>query len=164
MSKNQVRMNRDIKRKKKFLQQLAISSHVAQSAKAANIPTSTLYLWRDKDPAFREDWMKALAAGYELLEMELLHRARNGVDKPVFHGGKIVATVKDYDNGLAFRLPVAHRHMVAKTRAAETDLTGQRAELRQTLDQKINAMRRRLAGRESFRPPTSVNRLCGSAE
>lgn len=164
MSKNQVQQNRDIKRKKKFLQQLAVSSHVAQSAKAANISTSTLYLWREKDSAFREDWLKALAAGYELLEMELLHRARNGVDKPVFHGGKIVATVKDYDNGLAFRLLVAHRNMVAKTRAAAAELTDQRAELRQTLDQKINAMRRRLAGRDSFEPPASVNRFCGSAE
>lgn len=164
MSKNQVQQNRDIKRKKKFLQQLAISSHVAQSAKAANIATSTLYLWREKDPAFREDWMQALAAGYELLEMELLHRARNGTDKPVFHGGKIVATVKDYDNGLAFRLLVAHRNMVAKTRAAEAELTDQRTELRQTLDQKINAMRRRLAGRERFKPSMLADRLCGSAE
>ena len=87
MAKNVVASDRDKKRKAKFLEHLALSSHVAQSARAANIANSTLYLWREQDADFREDWMTALAAGYELLEMELLHRAREGVEKPIFQNG-----------------------------------------------------------------------------
>lgn len=150
MSKNPVQLKRDIKRKKKFLKHLAISSHVTQSARAANIPLSTLYLWRDRDAEFLDDWLIALAAGYELLEMELLHRARNGVEKPVFRNGEKVATVKEYDNGLAFRLLMAHKDMVARTRAARAENTDKTGQLRQTLDQKINQMRERLQNRDRF--------------
>ncbi len=150
MSKNPVQLKRDIKRKKKFLKHLAMSSHVTQSARAANIPISTLYLWRERDAEFLEDWLIALSAGYELLEMELLHRARNGVEKPVFRNGEKVATVKEYDNGLAFRLLMAHKDLVAKTRAARAENTDRTTQLRQTLDQKINQMRERLQNREDF--------------
>jgi ribosomal protein L16 Arg81 hydroxylase len=150
MSKNPVQLKRDNRRKKKFLKHLAMSSHVTQSAKAANIPLSTLYLWRDRDAKFLDDWLNALAAGYELLEMELLHRARNGVEKPVFRNGEKVATVKEYDNGLAFRLLMAHKDMVARTRAARAENTDRATQLRQTLDQKINQMRERLQNREGL--------------
>lgn len=149
MPKSQIRLDRDKKRKTKFLQHLAISSQVAQSAEIAKIPTSTLYRWREQDGAFRQNWILALAAGYELLEMELLHRARKGVDKAVFYGGGIVATVKEYDNGLAFRLLMAHKDMVAKTRAFQNEQVEQTAQLRQTLDQKISKMRERLERREA---------------
>lgn len=109
MPKSQTQLNRDIKRKKKSLKHLAISSQVTHSAELANIATSTLYQWRQHDIEFQQGWMIALSAGYELLEIELLHRARKGMDKSVFHGGEIIATVKEYDNGLSFRLLMAHK-------------------------------------------------------
>ncbi|MEP2987649.1 MAG: hypothetical protein ABJN65_16405 [Parasphingorhabdus sp.] len=164
MSKNQTRLNHNIERKKKFLKHLTMSSQVKQSAKAANIPISTLYRWREQDTEFQKNWLTALSAGYELLEMELLHRARNGIDKAIFHGGEIVATVKEYDNGLAFRLLMAHKDMVAKTRVAQSESTDRAGQLRQTLDQKINEMRERLQGREVFDRDRAIDKPVGNIE
>lgn len=56
--------------------------------------------------------------------------------------------MKEYDNGLAFRLLMAHKDMVARTRAAQAENTDKAGQLRQTLDQKINQMRERLQNRD----------------
>lgn len=148
MPKSEIKGVYDDRRKLKFLKQLAISSHVAASAKAAGVAVSTVYLWRQRDPDFNTLWMRSLAAGYELLEMELLDRARNGVAKPVFHDGKQVATVRYYNDGLGLKLLLAHRQMVALTRAAEDDISP--AQVRASLDRKLNDMRAKLLRREKL--------------
>ncbi len=55
-------------RKKRFLAELARTSHVSRSAARAGVSLSTIYLWRTNDAGFRRRWLRALAAGYELLE------------------------------------------------------------------------------------------------
>ena len=156
MAKSEIRGLFDDRRKLKFLKELAISSHVAHSAAAANVAVSTVYLWRERDPDFFRAWMRSLAAGYELLEMDMLERARNGVEKPVFHDGKEVATVRHYNDGVGIKLLLAHKQMVALIRAAEEDINPE--QVRADLDRKLADMRTKLLGREREEtPPVSDN-------
>tara|TARA_R100001244_G_scaffold6593_33_gene8412 strand:+ start:14668 stop:15156 length:489 start_codon:yes stop_codon:yes gene_type:complete len=160
MAKSEIRGIYDDRRKLKFLKELAISSHVANSATAAGVAVSTVYLWRERDPEFFRAWMRSLAAGYELLEMDMLERARNGVEKPVFHNGKEVATVRQYNDGIGVKLLQAHRQMVAMIRAAEEDISPE--QVRASLDRKLADMRVRLLKREALadgqaRSPASDN-------
>lgn len=160
MPKSKVRGVYDDRRKLKFLKHLAISSHVAASATAASVAVSTVYNWRDRDPEFFRHWMRALATGYELLEMELLDRARNGVEKPVFHDGEQIATVKEYNDGLGVKLLLAHKQMVALIRAIEDDVSPE--QVRIDLDRKLGDMRMKLLRRRALaegegKQPTSDN-------
>ncbi len=148
MPKSIVRGCYDNRRKLKFLKALATSSHVANSAKAAGVAVSTVYSWRERDPEFLHAWMRALAAGYELLEMDLLDRARNGVEKPVFHEGKQVATVKQYNDGIGVKLLLAHKQMVALARAIEDDINPE--QVRIDLDRKLGDMRMKLLRRRAL--------------
>ena len=156
MAKSEVRGLFDDRRKLKFLKELAISSHVANSAAVAGVAVSTVYLWRERDPDFFRAWMRSLAAGYELLEMDMLERARNGVEKPVFHDGKEVTTVRHYNDGVGIKLLLAHKQMVALIRAAEEDINPE--QVRADLDRKLADMRTKLLGREREEtPPVSDN-------
>lgn len=160
MSKSAVRGYYDDKRKLKFLKYLTNSSHVAASAKAAGVSVSTVYLWRSRDPDFYKYWMQALAVGYELLEMELLDRARNGTEKHIFHAGKKVATVKEFNDGLGVKLLLAHKQMVALTRTLEDNISPE--QVRASLDRKLGDMRAKLLRRRALadgqgKPSTSAN-------
>lgn len=150
----------DDRRKLKFLKNLSISSHVTASAKAAGVSLSTVYLWRNRDPEFHSRWADALAAGYELLEIELLDRARNGSERHIFHAGERVATVRDFNDGLGVKLLLAHKHMVALTRAVEDEFSPE--QVRASLDRKLGDMRAKLLRRRALadgqaKPPTSDN-------
>ncbi|WP_417621145.1 hypothetical protein [Parasphingorhabdus sp.] len=138
----------DDRRKLRFLKCLATSSHVSASAEAAHISLSTLYHWRTRDPEFRRRWMQALAAGYEMLEMELLDRARNGVKKHIFRNGEPVATVREHNDGIAVKLLLAHKQMVALTRAAEEEMSAE--QVRASLDRKLGNMRAKLLRRRAL--------------
>ncbi|PHR13576.1 MAG: hypothetical protein COA41_17935 [Sphingopyxis sp.] len=142
MAKSKTRGVCDDRRKVKFLSKLATSSHVANSAAAAGVAVSTVYKWRERDPEFFRAWMQALAAGYELLEMDLLDRARNGVEKPVFHEGKQVAMVRQFRDGIGVKLLLAHKEMVALARVAEGQINPE--EVRASLDRKLADMREKL--------------------
>ncbi|VWX61263.1 hypothetical protein [Sphingorhabdus sp. 109] len=148
MAKSEIRGIYDDRRKLKFLKELAIGSHVKNSAKAAGVSVSTVYLWRERDPEFYQQWMRSLAAGYELLEVDLLERARHGVEKPVFHEGKEVARVRHYNDGIGVKLLLAHRHMVAMTRAAGEDINPE--QVRASLDRKLADMHQKLLKREAL--------------
>jgi hypothetical protein len=160
MAKSKVRGIYDDRRKRKFLKNLATSSHVTNSATAAGVAVSTVYNWRDRDPEFFREWMRALAAGYELLEMDLLDRARNGVEKPVFHEGKQVATVTQYNDGIGVKLLLAHKEIVALTRAIAEDISPEQVRVdldRKLGDMRIKLLRRRALAEGKGKPPTSDN-------
>lgn len=160
MAKSKIGGVYDNRRKLKFLKHLATSSHVTNSAEAAGVAVSTVYNWRDRDPEFLREWMRALAAGYEMLEMDLLDRARNGVEKPVFHDGEEVATVTEYNDGLGVKLLLAHKQMVALTRVIEDDISPE--QVRASLDRKLGDIREKLLRRRALadgrkKRPTSDN-------
>lgn len=131
-----------------FLEHLAISSSVKESMAVAGIASSTLYKWKRNDPDFEVAWMKALAEGYALLEMEMLERARAGVERKIFYHGEHRETVRDYDHKTALALLRMHKKSVALVRAAQAELAAQLAgepePVRDTLDEKLKKINVRL--------------------
>jgi hypothetical protein len=103
---------------KPFLIELAATSNVAASARAAGVHTRVVYEARRSDTEFARHWQVALCEGYELLEMELLARLREGEIKPR-PGAK--RGVRAYDNATALRLLGAHRENAARARAIRED-------------------------------------------
>lgn len=100
--------------RKVFLAELAATSNVTASAKKAQISTARAYEARRQDAAFYREWQEALCEGYDHLEMNLLHRLREGEIKPA-SGAKRGTRV--FDNATAFRLLIAHRETAARQRA-----------------------------------------------
>lgn len=127
--------------RKVFLAELAATSNVAASARAAKVSTARAYEARRADPVFYREWQEALCEGYDHLELALLQRLREGEVKPAA-GAKRGTRV--FDNATAFRLLVAHRETAARQRAVienrNTDA------ILDTINAKIEKMReRRLA-------------------
>ena len=90
-----------------FLAVLAETSNVTAAAAAADIPASRAYKDKRDDSEFAAKWREALCEGYDLLEIEVLHRLRFGEPKD---GAK-------FDNATALRLLSQHRETVARERA-----------------------------------------------
>lgn len=97
-----------------FLTELAATSNVAASARKADISTTTVYELRRADPVFYREWQEALCEGYDLLELNLLHRLREGEVKPAAGARR---GTRVFDNATALRLLVAHRETAARQRA-----------------------------------------------
>lgn len=121
------------KRDDRFFAELEEHGTVAAAAKAADYARSTVYVYKENDPEFRQRWEDALAIHLESMERECDRRGRDGVDKPVFYKGEKVATVKDYsDTLLIFRMkglaPEKYRDRIEHTGAdggpIETKETG----------------------------------------
>lgn len=90
-----------------FLAVLAETSNVTAAAAAAEIPASRAYKDKRDDGEFAARRREALCEGYDLLEIEVLHRLRFGEPKD---GAK-------FDNATALRLLSQHRETVARERA-----------------------------------------------
>ena len=123
--------------KKRFCDELAKSSNVAKACRAANCSPSAAYETRKTDAEFARKWMTALAQGYDMLEMDLLHRLRQGE----LTGGSPKKARRKYDNAVALRLLAAHRDAVQRQRAIDAD--AREDSLLASIDEKLSAMRRR---------------------
>jgi len=119
----------------RFLDYLAESSNVTRSAQHAGIDASRVYRLRRAEPDFARQWQTALSEGYAHLEMEVLRRLREG-DFKTGDGDK-------FDFANAIRLLVAHRDTAAGGQARERDVSA--AEVRASIDRKIEDIRRRMA-------------------
>lgn len=117
-----------------FLEHLAESSNITASAAHANVSTAKLYRERRQDPEFARAWLAALSEGYLLLEMEVLRRLREG-DQKAKEGDR-------YDFANALRLLTAHRESAAHAAAQERNVSA--AEVRASIDRKVEAIRQRL--------------------
>lgn len=155
----ELRDDHKVAQRRAFLEHLAISSSIKQSAEVADVGNSTLYYWRQNDPDFAAAWLKALAAGYELLEMEMLERARRGVERKIFYHGELVETVRDYDPKAAMQLLRLHKETVALVRAAQAELAAEPEPVRDTLDEKLKQVNIRL---RAFQAEKRRKRLAGS--
>ena len=118
-----------------FLDHLAESSNVTGSAEKAGISASRAYKVRREDPEFARQWLVALAEGYLHLEMEVVRRLRDG-DFKINDDGK-------FDFANAIRLLAAHRDTAARGQSQVRDVSA--AEVRASIDRKIEDIRRRVA-------------------
>lgn len=124
--------------RKAFLAELAATSNVAASARVAGIDTARAYELRRRDPRFYREWQEALCEGYDHLEMNLLHRLREGEVKPA-SGAK--RGVRVFDNATGLRLLVAHREAVTRQRAGIANRNSEA--ILTAIDARIDKMRER---------------------
>ena len=77
---------------------------VSHAARESGVDRRTFYAWRDgptnKIDGFAEAWDEALGVGVQYLEDEAVRRAADGVEKPVFYQGEMVATITEYSDQL----------------------------------------------------------------
>jgi hypothetical protein len=100
---------------KPFLAELAATSNVSAAARKAGFKTTVpVYEARKASAEFSRMWNEALCEGYDLLELELLKRLREGEVKPARDARR---GVRSFDNATALRLLVAHRQSAARQRA-----------------------------------------------
>ena len=130
-----------------FFETLAETSNVSQACQKAGVTPGTVYDLRRKDTAFGRKWIDALCEGYDILEMELLHRLRVGEAKDA-EGD---ALFRKFDNANAMRLLAAHRATVARGRALR-DNRDEKAVL-DSIDAFIDKMRARSAANAKLLAP-----------
>jgi len=92
------------RRRQTFLRELAAGRTVAAACEAAHIAWSTLYHWRRSSAEFRAAWDEAARQGEDALaarlDSELVRRAVDGVEEPVFHAGEEIGTRRRYSDPL----------------------------------------------------------------
>lgn len=99
--------------REEFLDALAGSCNIKASAAAVGVEPESVYYLKRNDARFAEEWSKALACGYEVLETRLVGLALAGEGRTVDNGveGPI-------DKELALKLLGTHRDaMLRKPRA-----------------------------------------------
>lgn len=124
-----------------FLDYLAESSNVPESARQAGINPSRAYKVRREEPEFARAWLAALWEGYVHLEMEVLRRLREGDQQ--------AANADKYDFANAIRLLNAHRENAARAQAEERNVSA--AEIRASIDRKVESIRQRIRADKSRR-------------
>ena len=108
-------------RRQTFLDALVETSNISKSCRKVGMTLTGLYALRRREPAFHAHYQDALEEGYGRLEMEMLERARFGVNRPVFFGGKKIATVKNYSDNTGLRILERHESVAAKVRALRAE-------------------------------------------
>lgn len=83
-----------------FCEALRRNGSVTDACRAVGKSTTSAYKARERDRAFRMAWDRALMAVRPKLEDEAVRRAVEGVEEPVFHGGKQVGVKRKYSDGL----------------------------------------------------------------
>lgn len=99
----------DDQRKADFLYALSELAAITGACEASDVPRVTVYNWRERDPDFAKAWDEALEKGIDALEDEMMRRAKQGVEKPVYQGGLKVGTVREYSDTLAIFLAKGRR-------------------------------------------------------
>ncbi len=117
-----------------FLDHLAETSNVTESAAKAGISPSRAYKIRREEPDFARAWLAALWEGYIHLEMEVLRRLR--------HGDHKTPDCDKYDFANAIRLLAAHRETASQAMAQQRNVSA--AEVRASIDRKVEEIRLRL--------------------
>jgi hypothetical protein len=83
-----------------FLAALAECGNVTKACAKAEITRMMAYRWRARDEEFAAEWDEAAKVGLEGLEDEARRRAYEGYERPVYQGGSMVGTVKEYSDTL----------------------------------------------------------------
>lgn len=99
----------DIDKRRRFLEHLEKGFSVTMACKSVGIARSTVYAHRKANADFAAEWEDAVEAGIDLLEDEALRRAKDGTERPVYHQGVQVGTIREYSDRLLELLLRARR-------------------------------------------------------
>lgn len=92
-----------------FIAQLAKCPNVSDACSVAKITRTLAYHTRKTDIGFRRLWHAVMEGAVDSLEQEAMRRAKEGVEEPVFQGGKQVGVIRKYSDILLIFLLKAHR-------------------------------------------------------
>jgi hypothetical protein len=92
-----------------FLAALCQSGNVSHACRMSGIRRRLPYKHRDRFPGFRERWDEAIEVAVDSLEAEARRRAVQGIEKPVYHKGAVVGTIREYSDRLLIFLLKANR-------------------------------------------------------
>ena len=95
--------------RRRFLEEFARCGVATFAAKHAGVSTTTLYRAKKADSSFAEAYERAIEESVDCLELEARRRAVDGNDKPVFHNGKKVGSIREYSDTLLIFLLKANR-------------------------------------------------------
>lgn len=118
----------------RFIDHLAATSSVSRSAEAAGITPARAYKLRRTDKDFARQWAGALAEGYLHLEMEVVRRLREGDMK--------AGDADKFDFSNAIRVLATQRDSAGRSQSQVRDVSA--AEVRASIDRKIEGIRRRM--------------------
>lgn len=119
-----------------FFAALEETGNVSRACEVASLPRRTAYDLRARDSEFSRLWELAVERGTDALEDEAVRRALFGVDKPVYYGGKLVGTVREYSDALLMFVLKARRPELFKERSGakqEVNVTHQGEPVSDTL-------------------------------
>jgi hypothetical protein len=119
----------------RFLDTLSATSNLDRAASNAGVSIAEACQARRDEPEFARAWAAAIADGYLGLEMEVIRRLRFG-DAKTGDGEK-------FDFANAIRLLAAHRDSAGRAASQVRDVSA--AEVRASIDRKIEDIRRRIA-------------------
>lgn len=87
-------------KKRMFLMAYSQVGNVLQAAKLSKVNRGSHYTWIESDPDYAAAFSEARQAYGERLEAEMLRRAVEGVDRPVFWRGKQVGEIREFSDVL----------------------------------------------------------------
>jgi phage terminase small subunit len=124
-----------------FLSVLAETCNVTLAAAQAGVSASHAYRRRKKDAGFRSEWMEAVGAAYQRLELVLLERAFVGTEKIVRRKDGSEERMVEYPNQLALTLLRMHRDTAVE---ANTEFDPEDVEeIRERIVRKLQRLRER---------------------
>jgi hypothetical protein len=124
-----------------FLNTLADTCNVSEACRQSGLPMTVAYRRRKADAAFRAGWLDAIALAYQRLELVLLDRAFNGVEKVIRRKDGLEERMREYSNQLGLTLLRMHRDTAVE---ADTELPPEDVdEIRERLINKLRRWRER---------------------
>lgn len=129
-------------KEREFLSVLAETCNVTEAARKAGVNLSYAYKKRASNAGFRAAWMEAIGAAYQRLELVLLDRAFNGIEKVVKRRDGSEERMLEYSNQLGLSLLRMHRDTAADSNkdVPQEDLT----ESRERLFKKLMRLKERI--------------------
>lgn len=109
-------MTRGVPWRSNFLKAFEKTGVVSYACKAAKVSRQTVYQERQRNEEFALAWADIELRTTEAMEREAIRRAAEGVDKPVFQGGKEVGTVREFSDTLLIFMLKARRPDVYRDR------------------------------------------------
>jgi hypothetical protein len=88
------------RKKAAFLAAYSTLGNLSATERLTGIARQRHHEWVKADPAYLADFLIAQEQAIDALESEARRRAVNGVEKPVYQGGKLVGSVQEYSDTL----------------------------------------------------------------
>lgn len=141
-------------KKQAFIEAYCQAGTITAAARVVGIHRSQHYDWLKKDAEYAGSFEQAEQSVADMLEREAIRRAVEGVERPVYQGGRLVGTVQDYSDTLLIFLLKGHKPEKFKERAqVASEVTVKDGD--SDLDREIRRLVAQVAGRREGGTPVA---------